>query len=668
MLDGAVELTVADDADLDRVRDVVAELGLPLYRLGSRLVSLDDVFLAGGATVVTATGAAGAVYDRGYRPYDGPRGRRGAARRAVPRVDAPGARAAAVVAPEGRAVHVARDRDGACGDQRRHRLPHPQPAGQPRSTFITYRDYVGVSSALLVFVALVAPDIICPDRRQHVLPLLFARPITGVDYVVAKLGAIVTILFAFSFLPQVVLFVGQAFVSDSVLDYVRDNLDILWKVPISVALLALFYAVLGIAVSSLATRRIVAGASFIGLFLVSSITSDVLVGDYRESATGSAAALINVLRLPLHLRDLVFLGEIDQVHRSRAWTNAGLYREPIAALRRGGGGGHAGAPAPLPVDRAMSAITLTDPAFVPDASVEVADASVWFGQKVALSELSCSFGAGVTGLLGPNGAGKTTLMRAIIGLLPLNQGTVRVGGLDPRRDRAVHARMALVPEDEAVPGGLTARQLVRYVADLHALTDRSAPDRALAEVGMLDVADRRVDGFSKGMRQRAKVAAALVCDPHVLVLDEPLNGADPVQRLHLIDLFQQLGAEGRTVIVSSHVLNEVERLADRIIVVVHGRLAAAGGQRAIRDAMNDRPRHVLVRADDIRRLAALLVGLEVVAGVRVDGDAIVVSTSRAAELASELPRVARDAHVRLPRGAPARRLARGRPLPRNLVR
>jgi ABC-2 type transport system ATP-binding protein len=238
-------------------------------------------------------------------------------------------------------------------------------------------------------------------------------------------------------------------------------------------------------------------------------------------------------------------------------------------------------------------------------------------------------------------------MRAITGLIPINQGTVRVDGRDPRRDRAVHARMALVPEDEAVPQGLTARQLVRYVADLHRLPDRTAVDRALAEVGMLDVADRRVDGFSKGMRQRTKVAAALVTEPTVLVLDEPLNGADPVQRAHLITLFRRLGAGGRTVIVSSHVLNEVERLADRIIVIVHGRLAAAGGQRAIRDAMNDRPRHVLIRADDRRRLASALVSLDAVAGVEFDADGVVVATNRAAELARSLPLLARDLEVRL---------------------
>ena len=178
--------------------------------------------------------------------------------------------------------------------------------------------------------------------------------------------------------------------------------------------------------------------------------------------------------------------------------------------------------------------------------------------------------------------------------------------------------MALVPEDEAVPASLTARQFVRYIADLHRVADRGAPDAALASVGLLDVADRRVDGFSKGMRQRTKVAAALVSGPSVLVLDEPLNGADPVQRVQLIALFRRLGAEGRTVIVSSHVLNEVERLAERVIVLVHGRLAAAGGHRAIRDAMDDRPRHVLVRADASRRLASALVGLDSVNGVTFD--------------------------------------------------
>ena len=288
-----------------------------------------------------------------------------------------------------------------------------------------------------------------------------------------------------------------------------------------------------------------------------------------------------------------------------------------------------------------------DPAFAEGATVVVSGASVWFGPNVALNEVSCSFGPGVTGLLGPNGAGKTTLMRAICGMLPPNVGTVRVGGLDPRTQREAQRALALVPEEDASPATLSARQLVRYAAALHGVRDRAAPERALAAVDLVDVADRPVGGFSKGMLQRTKVAAALVNDPTILVLDEPLNGADPVQRLALIELFNRLGDEGRTVIVSSHVLHEVERLARRQIVLVHGRLAAAGDHHAIRSAIADRPRQVLLRSSDPRRLAAALVRVEAVSGVGIDGDDVVVSSLRALDLAHALPGLARRADIRL---------------------
>ena len=289
-----------------------------------------------------------------------------------------------------------------------------------------------------------------------------------------------------------------------------------------------------------------------------------------------------------------------------------------------------------------------DPAFVAHPTVEVVGVSVWFGPKVAVTELSCSFGPGVTGLLGPNGAGKTTLMRALCGLLPPDRGEIRVLGRDPRHDRSVQRDISLVPEDDAVPGALTARQLVRYAASLHSVRDPVAPEACLAAVGLLDVADRRVAGFSKGMRQRAKIAASLVTEPKVMVLDEPLNGADPVQRAALIELFQTLGSQGRTVIISSHVLNEVERLAARQLVVIRGRLAAAGGHRAIRDALADRPRSVLVRTTEPRRLAGDLLASEAVQGVSVDGDKLVISSSHAGDLAELLPVAARRA------GAPLR--------------
>jgi ABC-2 type transport system permease protein len=266
----------------------------------------------------------GAVYDRGYRPYEGPRGQRGSAtyalfkasvrralgfRRSWRQKFAPFVLLAIVTIPAIVNVgigYVTRD----------------QPIID-RVEIITYRDYVGVSSALLLFVAIVAPDVVCPDRRQHVLPLMFARPMTGTDYVLAKVGAIAAILFAFSYIPQLVLFVGNMLVSDSALDYFTGHLDVLWKVPLSVFLLALYFAVVGVAIASLTDRRIVAGASIIGLFLVTSIASGVIVGDSAFDG-GSPAALLNLFALPLYLRDVVFLGELERGSELSGVTNGGL--------------------------------------------------------------------------------------------------------------------------------------------------------------------------------------------------------------------------------------------------------------------------------------------------------------------------------------------------------
>jgi hypothetical protein len=276
---------------------------------------------------MSVTGA-GAVYDRGYRPYDGPRGLRGAAtfalykasirralgfRRSWRQKFAPFVLLGVVTIPA--IVNVG------IGYVTRDRLEN-------KLEIITYRDYVGVSSALLLFVALVAPDVMCPDRRQRVLPLMFARPLTGVDYVMSKVGAIASILFAFSFLPQVVLFVGNMLVSDSAADYFTGHLDVLWRVPVSVVMLALYYAVIGVAIASLTDRRIVAGAGVIGLFLITSVSSGIIVGDYRPGH-GSIAGLINVLALPLYLRDLVFLGHVDRGSPLGGVANAGLFSAAI---------------------------------------------------------------------------------------------------------------------------------------------------------------------------------------------------------------------------------------------------------------------------------------------------------------------------------------------------
>ena len=253
----------------------------------------------------------GAVYDRGYRPYDGPRGGRREATFALWRLSvrrALGLRRSwrqkvfpwslLAIATVPAVVNVG------IGYAARE-----SPADFPDFSFITYREYVGVSTALLLFVALTAPDVVCPDRSQRVLPLLFSRPLTGVDYVLAKVGAIAAIVFGFGFLPQVVLFVGQTFVTrGGALDYVTDHAEALWQVPAALVVLAVYYAAIGVALASLTDRRIVGGVAILGLALVTSGIASIFEASADD---GTALAVINVLALPLSVRDLIFLGHVS---------------------------------------------------------------------------------------------------------------------------------------------------------------------------------------------------------------------------------------------------------------------------------------------------------------------------------------------------------------------
>lgn len=286
-------------------------------------------------------------------------------------------------------------------------------------------------------------------------------------------------------------------------------------------------------------------------------------------------------------------------------------------------------------------------------TVVVSELSKWFGPKVAVSEVSIGFGPGVTGLLGPNGAGKTTLLRVIAGLQRPSQGEVTVLGIDPRAHPSVYQKMSLVPEDEAIYERLSGRQFVELAARLARIDDPAGRTQSVLEtVELLDSAHRKLGGFSKGMRQRAKVAAALVTDPEVLLLDEPLNGADPVQRAQLIRLFKELGAVGRTVIVSSHVLAEVERMAERVVAMVDGRLAAVGSVPTIRAAMTDKPRQVFIGCSNPRALASAVVAADGIVGVHIQEGQLQVEASDAGALARDLPRIALDTGVRVSRVEP----------------
>jgi ABC-2 type transport system ATP-binding protein len=282
------------------------------------------------------------------------------------------------------------------------------------------------------------------------------------------------------------------------------------------------------------------------------------------------------------------------------------------------------------------------------SAIELRSVSRWYGNVVAVNDITMTIGPGVTGLLGPNGAGKSTVLHLIAGFLAPSRGQVTVGGVASWRNPGIYRTVGLVPERDSVYAFLTGAEFVLATAKLHKLADpEGATSRAIAIVDMADAQDRRISTYSKGMRQRIKVAAALVHDPQVLLLDEPFNGMDPRQRLHMMDLLTRLGAEGRTILLSSHILEEVEQLADTIQVIVSGRLAASGDFRAIRRLMTSRPHVFLVRSSDDRLLGSALIGRPAVTGVELTSGGLQVRASDFGAFSRELAGLARDQDIRL---------------------
>ncbi|MBI5948292.1 MAG: ABC transporter ATP-binding protein [Chloroflexi bacterium] len=282
------------------------------------------------------------------------------------------------------------------------------------------------------------------------------------------------------------------------------------------------------------------------------------------------------------------------------------------------------------------------------AAVEVANVSRWYGNVVAVNDISFSLGTGITGLLGPNGAGKSTLLHMLSGFLQPSAGAVTVLGQPAWRNPALYREIGLVPEREAVYPFLTGREFVLASARLQRLPDpEAATAKAIRLVEMEPFQDRAAGGYSKGMKQRIKVAAAIVHEPRVLLLDEPFNGADPRQRLHMIDMLKVMAAGGCTIVFSSHILEEVERLAENVLVIVAGRLAASGDFREIRKLMTDRPHTFTLRSSDDRGLAAALIGEPAVFGVELSDGILTVRTADLAGFAAAAPRVARSGGISL---------------------
>jgi ABC-2 type transport system ATP-binding protein len=279
--------------------------------------------------------------------------------------------------------------------------------------------------------------------------------------------------------------------------------------------------------------------------------------------------------------------------------------------------------------------------------VEFRSVSKWYGQVIGLNNLTLQLPPGVTGLLGPNGSGKSTLLQLATGQLRPSQGEVRVLGHRPWSRPGLNRYVGLCPEQDAFFEWMTGREFLRNCALLGGLGRRGAieaTERALERVGMTEHAGRPIRGYSKGMRQRIKLAQAIIHDPIVLFLDEPLNGTDPVARRELIDAIIEWGRGGRTVLVSSHIFHEVQAVTRSIVLLNRGRLVAQGDVRQIRDLIDEHPHRIVLRSPRARDLAARLVRDDDVVGVELkrDNGAILVETRRPDRFYARLVDVALD--------------------------
>jgi len=284
------------------------------------------------------------------------------------------------------------------------------------------------------------------------------------------------------------------------------------------------------------------------------------------------------------------------------------------------------------------------------ATLEYVRASRWYGPVIALNDVTTTVGPGVTGLLGPNGAGKSTFLKLAAGQLAPSQGEVRVLGKTAWGSPELFHRVGVCPETDAFWEGLTGLQFLLALLRLTGFDDaecRRRADHALEQVALTEARDRKIGGYSKGMRQRIKMAQSLGHDPQVLLLDEPLSGMDPVNRRRIVDLVKKLGREGRTVLVSSHILHEVEAMTRRVLLIHNGRILAEGDVREIRDLMDEHPHTVALRARDPRALARAVVGAPHVLSLTfgAEGEWVTVQTARPDEFYSAVVDAAVEAGV-----------------------
>ena len=535
----------------------------------------------------------------------------------------------------------------------------------------SHEDYYEIISLLmLLFSAIIAPELLIPDRRSGVINLYLVRPLTAIDYVAARWSAFLALSLILAYSGQVLLLIGFLLTAGDPVDYLRDNWLDIPKFLAAGALVALFVTTIPMAVSAFTTRRAYAAAVVIAVFVISlpvagALTSSSCEYEYSETttsdgtrvvtgsmgdcerATGDLAKWFSLVdvgpRSHPYERHHIRQRERGR-HRGSSRTAARLHTHSLVRTPRS-------RPRSAPIPPLPENDDMTDAS---PAVISVENISKWYGSVVAVNDVSFEIQPGVTGLLGPNGAGKTTLLKMIEGLASPSDGSVSISGQSPRGNPDLYRRVGVMSEHEAVYGFYTGREFVEFSAKLHGVTSvGEAADLAIERAGMTEAQGRKLDGYSRGMRQRMRLAAAMVHQPDVLILDEPLNGTDPRQRIEFHDLMRQLASEGKTMLISSHILEEVETLADRILLMVSGKLAASGDYRAIRAKLDEQPYTVRVVSDSPSAMASALVEMDGIESVAMADDGEVVVLSKNVEvLQRSVAHVAKERGIRLLRVEP----------------
>ncbi len=533
------------------------------------------------------------------------------------------------------------------------------PGSQPLVTYDGYTPQLR-TVAMLIFVALEAPNLVSSDLRNHTLPLYFARPIRRIDYPVAKLLAFVLACLAMIEIPLLLLYLGTATQQHTPSQVWEQTLR-LGPGLLYGAAWAVLLASIGLLLASSTGKRVFAicaiGIPLFFTWILANVLAHIGTQAFGPASFGQPSALTSLAGL---ISPFTLLGGVLRWLQAPATLVGPPGGRPFMETTVGSYGPLYGAVFLIltiaaiarpdrPVPEGRCGMTGAD-----KTGIELRGVSRWYGNVVAVNDITMTIGPGVTGLLGPNGAGKTTIMHMIAGFLAPSRGEVIVAGRSSWRNPAMFRQVALVPERDSVYAFLTGAEFVAATARLHGLAD---PDRAAKRaIDLLDMAeaqDRKISTYSKGMRQRIKVAAALVHDPEVILLDEPFNGMDPRQRLHMMDLLHAQGEQGRVIVFSSHILEEVERLSGIIQVIVGGRLAASGDFRAIRRLMTNRPHVFLLSSSDDRALGSALIGRPAVSAVELTQHGLQVRASDYGTFTREIAGISRDHGIRLTQIRPA---------------